>query len=96
MIGMVIGELHQTQQAVEISENWAATIKKNTFVFEVQRLQPVSPGSLFFFFLFQTDDAIFPSIDHIISGKLARKHSAETLVKRSKYTSWTPINIMFC
>ena len=36
-------------------------------------------------FFFQTDDAIVPSIGYIISGKLAREHSAETLAKRPKY-----------
>jgi hypothetical protein len=69
---MVTGEVYQLESAVE---NWAGSIAKNAHVIEVQRLQPASPGSLFFF---QTDDTISMNIEHIISGKLVLELAPST------------------
>jgi hypothetical protein len=64
MIGMVVGPMAQLHSSVD---NWAGPIQKNATVIEVQRLQPASPGSVFFFL---TEENLLIDVEHIISGKL--------------------------
>ena len=64
MIGMVVGAIMQSDCSVD---NWAGKIQKDATVIEVQRLQPASPGSVFFFL---TGENLMINVEHIISGKL--------------------------
>jgi hypothetical protein len=77
MIGMVIGSLQHLSEAVD---NWTGSIKQNTPVIQVQRLQPTSPGSVTFFL---TDDKLLVNVEHLISGNFAMECLENTSIRRA-------------